>query len=162
MQTQDLPVILNTLHLMTELEEAMAAFYRTCAQVRGEASEPWLDLAQEERCHAEYVTRMASLIAECPDRFERRRNLNPAAIRTFLDYVESTTERLRRRELPATDLTRLLSMAYDMEQSILESKFGEIVRSTDTKFQALMREIMADTAAHRERLGRLLAEGRRA
>ncbi len=162
MQKADLQIILDAVHLMASLEGAMAEFYRICGQVQRSASEPWLELEQQERRHAEHLARMASLISECPDNFERLRNFNPAAIRTFITYVKSTTARLRRNELPAGDLTRLLSTAYDMEQSILESRYGEIVRSTDSEYQALVGQIVADTAAHRARLAGLLAERRTA
>ncbi len=162
MQKGDLHIILDAVRLMGSLEGAMAEFYRACGQARHEAIEPWLELEQQERRHVERLARMANLISERPDRFERLRNFNPIAIRTFIAYVESTTARLRRNELPAADLTRVLSTAYDMEQSILESKYGEIVRSTDGEYQALVREIIADTADHKAKLGDLLAERRTA
>ncbi len=162
MQKADLDNILDAVRLMGTLEGAMAEFYRVCGLARPKANELWLELEQQERRHVERLARMASLISERPDRFERLRNFNPVAIRTFIAYVESTTARLRRNELPAADLTRLLSTAYDMEQSILESKYGEIVRSTDGEYQALVQEIVADTNVHKTRLGNLLAERRTA
>lgn len=160
-QRGELSAILDVLKLIAGAEGAMAEFYRTCAQIRGEGAGPWLDLEREERQHFERVTRMATILAERPDDFERFRAFHPVAIRTFIGYVESTTERLRRNELPAADHVRLLSTAYDMEQSIIECKYSEIVRSADLEYQELLREIIGDAVVHKNRLGTLLAAARK-
>lgn len=161
MRRGDLSAILDVLTLIAMAEGAMAEFYRTCAQVRGAETDPWLDLEREERQHIDRVTRMITIIAERPEQFERLRTFNPVAIRTFIGYVESTTEQLRRNELPATDLVRLLSTACGMEQSNIECKYSEIVRSTDVDFQALLHEIVDGTVTHKNRLETLLAAARK-
>ena len=161
MRSGDLSATLEVLKLLARAEETMAEFYRTCAQVRGAETDPWLDLEREERQHLEYVTRMATIIAERPEHFERLRPFNPVAIRTFIGYVESTTERLRRNELPAADRVRLLSTAHGIEQSNIECKYSEIVRSTDVEFQALLHEIIGGTVTHKKRLETLLAAARK-
>jgi hypothetical protein len=161
MRKAELSATLDVLKFIAGAEAAMAEFYRTCAQGQGEGTDPWLDLEREERQHVERVTRMATILAEQPDDFECSRAFHLAAIHTFTGYVESTTERLRRDELPAADHVRLLSTAYDMEQSIIECKYGEIVRSTNFEYQELLREIIGDTVAHKNRLGTLLAAARK-
>ncbi len=161
MRTSDLSSTLDALTLMVKAEESMAEFYRTCAQLRREGTGPWQDLEREERQHAEHAARMATIVAERPERFEPLRAFKPVAIRTFIGYVEAATERLRRNELPAADYVRLLSTAHDIEQSHIESKYGEIVRTTDPEYQGLLREILDDSAAHKARLEKLLAAVRK-
>jgi hypothetical protein len=44
-----------------------------------------------------------------------------------------------------------------MEQSILESKYNEIVATADRDYRLLVREILADTAAHKAKIAAALA-----
>jgi hypothetical protein len=53
----------------------------------------------------------------------------------------------------------MLFISRDIEQSILESRYGEIVKSSDVEFQSLMKEIESETLAHREFLNDKIKEG---
>ncbi len=162
MRREDLSATLDAAKLMAEAEGAMAEFYQTCAQVPSKVPTPWVELEREERQHLDRVTRMAAIIAERPEQFEPLRSFKPVAIRTFISYVVSATDRLRRNELPGSDFVRLLSTARDIEQSYIESKYGEIVQSRDPEYQQLLGEILDGTRSHQARLETLLASARKA
>jgi len=118
----------------------------------------WLGLEREERHHAESMHRLADIVAERPARFEPNRVLNVAAIQTRMAYVESLVQRLRAGEIPRADQYRLLTIACDLEQSVLEGKWNEIVKIADDEFHALIRTIVSDTIAHKAKIvGRLAA-----
>jgi hypothetical protein len=52
----------------------------------------------------------------------------------------------------------MLFISRDIEQSFLENRYGEIVKTNDTEFQSLMNEILLDTLAHREFLNDKIKE----
>jgi hypothetical protein len=41
-------------------------------------------------------------------------------------------------------------VARDIEESILESKYMEIIRTNEPEFQTLMKQILLDTVTHKE------------
>lgn len=152
MNRNSLALTADTLNLLSRLERAMAAFYRVCAEAPGDSREFWLGLEQEEVRHTEHLQRMAEIVAERPDRFETNRAFSAAAIQTFMAYLESLTERVRANEIPRTDQHHLLSLARDLEQSLLESKGHEVVKTQDAEYLALIRVVIADTVAHKGRI----------
>jgi cytochrome P450 len=147
----------DTLNVITRLERAMATFYHACAETPGDARNFWLGLEQEELRHAQHLQRMTEIIADRPGQFEPNRTFNAAAIQTFMTYLESLIERVRANEIPRTDQHRLLSLARDLEQSLLESKCHELVKTQDAEYLALIRAVIADTVAHKSRIVTRLA-----
>jgi hypothetical protein len=61
--------------------------------------------------------------------------------------VQGSLQRLKDKEIIERNM---LFISRDIEQSILEKHYGEIVRSNNVEFQSLMNEILSDTLAHRE------------
>jgi hypothetical protein len=45
---------------------------------------------------------------------------------------------------------KTLFVARDIEESILESKYMEIIRTNEPEFQTLMKQILLDTVTHKE------------
>lgn len=60
--------------------------------------------------------------------------------------------RVRSLPKPKAEYPQILAVAQDMERSILESKYGEVVKGADPEFRSLVAELGTDTAAHRARL----------
>lgn len=150
--------ILETFKVLSRVERAMAGFYGLCAETGGPSREFWQGLEQEEQRHVAAVQRMAELVAERPDQFEPDRTFRAPAVQTFLTYVESVVQRLRTNEISRTDEHHLLSVARDLEQSVLEGRWNEIVKTADPDFLALARTISSETIAHKARIvGRLAA-----
>jgi hypothetical protein len=150
--------ILETLKVLSRVERAMAGFYALCAEAGGPSHEFWLGLEREEHRHVGAIRRMAELVAERPDQFEPNRAFHAPAVQTFLTYVESLVQRLRTNEISRTDQHHLLCIARDLEQSVLEGRWNEIVNTADPEFRALIRTITSETIAHKATIvGRLAA-----
>jgi len=66
-------------------------------------------------------------------------------------------ERLRTGEISRSDQHHLLSLARDVEQSVLEAKWNEIVKTTDAEFQVLIRAVVSETIAHKAKIVARLA-----
>lgn len=147
---------LGILQDIGRLELALADFYATVAALRPADAVFWKSLEDEERRHAAHVEHLGALIAENRDRFQDNRAFNATAIQSFLAYVQATTRRLQGGEIDPADESRLLALARDMEQSVIEGKYNEIVKTADKRFQAVIRQIVADTVAHKGKIaGRL-------
>jgi hypothetical protein len=150
--------ILDVLVAMAQSEIAVAKLYRLCAEPEGDARQFWLTLEHEELRHAQQVDRLAEIIAQRPDRFTPKRAMHVTAIQTFTCYVDSIAQRILINEIPHTDQRRLLTAARDVEQSIIESRYHELVTSDEPEFQTLMKAIVADTTDHKNRIVARLAK----
>lgn len=148
---------MDTLNAIAGLERAMATFYQACAETPEDGRDFWLGLEQEELRHAQHLQRMMEIIAERPEHFEPNRIFNATAIQTFMTYLGSLIERVQTNQIPRTDQHRLLSLARDLEQSLLESKCHELVKTRDAEYLALTRAVIADTVAHKDRIVTRLA-----
>ena len=142
----------HVLKLIEELELALAEFYAAVADRQAEDPAFWRSLEQEERRHASHIEQMIAMIGTHPERFHANRAFNPAAIQSFAAYVRGTTSRLKSGGVLAGDEKYFLALARDMEQSVIEARFNEIVKTADLEFQTLMRRIVADTQVHKSKI----------
>jgi hypothetical protein len=154
MQPKDLARTLEALKLMAEAEEAVGEFYRACGNVPGEERDFWLEAAAEEDTHKRSVQKMEEMISENPDRFSFHRPFNPAATRTFLSFIRQKAAALKQDKIPGE---RLLFVARDIEGSLLELAYFEIVKTTDPAYEKILREFQTRTAAHKNRMERKIA-----
>ena len=95
------------------------------------------------------------IVTERPEAFELGRPFKPGVIRILTSGVQQNLQRLRNKELTER---KMLFISRDIEQSLLENHYGEIVKTSDTEFQSLMNEILSDTLAHREFLSDKIKE----
>ena len=51
-----------------------------------------------------------------------------------------------------------MRVAWDIEQSIIESRYAEVVKTDDKRFQELAAEIIQETAVHRRLVEKKIAE----
>jgi hypothetical protein len=155
MRQQDFENVSEALRTMGELELTVAEFYQTCGERWTDHKSFWMDMEFAELKHADNIDRMGRILSERPAKFEMGRFITPTAIRAFIAGIKSNIERLKREEI---DEKKVLFLGVDLEQSFLESNYAEIVKTKDSEFQSLMREINADTVFHREYLNRKLIE----
>ena len=152
---KDLKTMLDALTVMKEFELSVAELYRTCDSLWPEDDPLWKNLEQAEIRHAESVEKMIFILSERPDSFEPNRVFKPAAIRTSISGIQGDIQRLKKREIPKT---KLLFIARDLEQSAIESKYFERVKSLDVEFQGLVEQLRIDTTTHRDALNKKIEE----
>lgn len=152
MTPADVASTLEVLKVLAKLELAVAHFYAACAQAYPEDRELWEGLQEDEQLHAAHVERMGQILADRPADFERNRTFSVAAVRTFIGYADSATQRVRSLSRPRAEYPQILALAQDMERSILESKYGEIVKGAHPEFRALVSDLVTATLAHRARI----------
>jgi len=149
MASGDLKGILNVLSFMAEAEEVLAELYHACGQVWDDGHAFWSDIEEEERKHVRNIETMKDIISRKPERFEKGRPFNVMAAQTVIKGVRSNIEKVRAGTLQRKNA---LFMARDIEQSIMENRYGEIVKTDDVEYLGLMKEIVTDTAAHKGRI----------
>jgi len=138
--------LLSVMKMMAETEQLVANFYRSCGDQWEEDREFWLSIVAEEEKHAGNLDRMARIVAARPERFELGRPFNQAAIRTVTAGIESQLKHLKEDRVTRE---RLLYMARDMEASVMEKFYGEIVRTSDVEYLTLLKEITNETFDHK-------------
>ena len=138
--------LLDVMKTMAATERLIGDFYRICAEKWEEDRSFWFHIADEEEQHARYIERMAGIITEKPERFEIGRPFSQAAAQTVMNGIK---ENMKRLEQGSISRERLLFITRDMEHSIMEKNYGEIVKTSDHEYLALIREIVEETARHR-------------
>ncbi len=159
MKEQDLNHIVEVLNLLSEAESNVADLYKTCKETFGDPSEFWTELIKDELSHERNVKKIKEIIVKKTGYFSAKRPIKREAVKTFLNYVNQQKNRVQNREL---DELRLLYIARDIEQSIIENKFFEIVSSNDIEFITLTNNLIQDTKFHKEKIEKRikLLEGR--
>ena len=149
----NLQVVLN---MMAEFELALAELYRTCSQIWPDNKYFWILIERGEVKHAQYVNKIREMVKEKPEVFELGRPFKPAAIQVSISGVRWNLQRLKNKEITEKNM---LFISRDIEQSFLESQYGEIIKTNDIEFQSIMDGILSDSLAHREFLNDKIKEG---
>lgn len=137
--------ILKILDVMAQFEVCLSELYEAFAQADPELGDFWRGLAAAEFNHFENIRRMASLIENKCHTFQGGRTFNLAVLNTAIKGVMETKGKIQKGGLTRE---KMLILARDYEQSLLESRYGEVVRSDDVEYQTLLNEILNQTKEH--------------
>jgi len=144
--------------MMAELELKISEFYRECGDFWKQEKDFWASLEKDEVTHAQLVRKMADILLARPEQFEENRPFNPVSIAVTLAGIQKNLQKLKEGQLQGL---HLLSIARDMEQSLLETKPGEILNSRDMEYQNLLQMIESQTHAHKRKLAEKIEEVKR-
>jgi hypothetical protein len=133
---------------LMENETAIGRLYQLFGQVIRQDADLWAGLAQDEYQHSEWI-RQAYEAVTPEQRQKSLLSVRAQAVDSMIEYVGSVAERCRRGEL--TRLTAL-SLARDLENSLLESKLLGTLSSGAASLAALEKTLVEATARHRKRL----------
>ncbi len=145
--TISLKDLIDVMKMMAEIERLIAELYRASAEAWVEDREFWLETVAEEEKHANNIERMIEIVAAKPERFELGRPFNQTAIKTIKTGLEGNIERVKKGEITRE---KMFNLARDIEASLIEKSYGEIVRTKDVEYQNLINEITADTSSHKK------------
>jgi rubrerythrin len=147
----DLKWILELLTAMAETELIIGKFYEACSGLSQETLAFWDGISKAEIKHSENIKKMIHVISTKPERFEKGRQFNVFAIKTFNDGIRNYINRLKDGEI---DSNRAFFIARDIEHSLLENRYGEIVKTDDIEFKGLLADIISETEEHKTTLER--------
>lgn len=148
----------NLLKLLEEISKAelsVAELYKSCAERWKEDEDFWILLEREERRHSEIITKIAEIVAEKRGKMEIGRRFAPVALQTFMKWAIDYNELVKKGEVT---LDKMLFVARDIENSIIESKYAEVVKTDDLEYRELMKEVMSDTFKHRKMIDKKIEE----
>lgn len=135
---------LEIFDLCERLEQALADLYRRYAELCPEYSRFWLHLSAEEEEHASWLRSLGVLVNNGLLSFDSAR-FKPKAVETSLAYVY---ELLAKAGKTPPDMIRFLSVAMDMEQSILEKGFYKLVKEDGHEMSEIFRELSTSSDRH--------------
>lgn len=145
MEQRDLERTLTTFGALREFELALAAMYSVCALRWPRDPACWQGLIAAEKEHAGYVKRLAGMVASRSLDFYPGRPLTGAAVERQIDYVHHRTHEFAEGGIPER---QALLAIRELELSILESNFFELVHSSDPDYAALVATILDETKDH--------------
>ncbi len=154
----DLKGILDVLSHMERSEAVLSEYYHACGEVFTDHQAFWFGIAEQENRHARNIRHMKDIIEKKPENFQKGRPFNIAATQTLIKGVENNTVKVRTGQL---QLVNAIAIARDNEQAFIEAKYNEIVRTDDVEYEALVNEIVTDTAAHKTHIDKMFAELRK-
>jgi hypothetical protein len=147
MNKVSLDSIISVLDAMIQYELSLSELYETCAGGAKEDEAFWRNLSQAEISHAENIRKMIAIMTEKCEHFEMGRPFNLAALNTAVRGVKDVIGRTSRGEVSCE---KMYFLARDFEQSVLESHYAEIVKTTDVEYQTLMKNILSQTQEHKK------------
>jgi hypothetical protein len=142
-KAQDLMQLMDE---MVALELALSALYQACSNRFAEDRNFWLAIAHQEQAHAGHLKKLAALIAAHPAEFRTGRAFNSAAIKTVRCGIERYLQDVRDGHV---DRVRALYIGKDIEGSVLEANYPEIVETDSTRFREAIDRISRETVEHR-------------
>lgn len=151
LSTGDLKGILDVLSSMEEMEGTVADFYRVCGELWTERREFWSSIEEDERKHVRHVGAMKEIISRKPQRFEKGRPFNIMAVQTVIRGIQNNIAKAKAGELK---MSGALFIARDNEQSFLESRYSEVVKTEDIEYLTLVNTIVRETLNHKAAIDR--------
>ncbi len=138
----------QVLDAIREIELLIADLYRRFARFFPKDRELWEGLSRDEEGHAAAAAELKGLLAgaEAPKTVGRA---NIAALSTYKKGLEYHVHRLERGEI---NRTKALFTARDIEKTLVERAFYDLVQSDDPGFLAGRARVTGETKSHLEKL----------
>ncbi len=149
MDKADIEKLNKTMDSMAQYETLLSDLYHKCAEAWPTDREFWLDIARQEDHHAENIRKMREIINQRLSHFEAGRPLNPIAINTAITYIKDIIKRLTAGEY---SYEKILNITLDIEKSVLEAHYSEIVKTDDVEYQTFMKSILDETHDHKSKI----------
>jgi hypothetical protein len=147
--------ILDTLVHMKEIERVVSEFYALCADTWPVDLQFWTRLSGEELDHEISIEKMHQIVSAKPDHFEKGRPFNIFAVQTMIAGVKNNIDKLKNGELRENNA---MLIARDIEQSFIEFRYSEIVKTADIEYNTLVQKIVEETIQHKQEIDRKIAE----
>jgi len=141
--------ILEVMDALKTNELLIGELYKQCSMQWPEDREFWSSTEQEEYTHAEYINDMKELLKSNPAEYTIGRSFNKDAAATVKKWIEDIINKVKKGEISKI---KMLYIARDLEQSLLESKFHELLDSSNIAYNTLANKITSETRQHLEKI----------
>jgi hypothetical protein len=137
---------LQTIGLIAAHEAAIAELYSAYAAKFPASSDLFSQLAAAERDHARHITDFATAVRTGKVHIRTDR-FAPAAFLNSLDFIR---EQVQEAPNPDVSLLKALSIAYDLENGLIERRYFEVVEGDPEELRDLLQRLEAETSEHRD------------
>jgi hypothetical protein len=143
--------------MLANHELALKQLYQTYALRFPQFKDLWLKLVADEQHHADWLNSLlaktgpANPLAPCcwP---------RPTAIESSLKYIQGEILRARRPEVTSMGA---LSIARDLESSLLEKEFFKVAQGASPEVREVLGRLVTGTKGHREAIVQALDQAKR-
>jgi hypothetical protein len=148
---------MDLVELLVKHELALGALYEGFAEALAGHKQLWRTLAADEHGHAEMVETLRGDPAV--NRWLLHgTGVKPFAVKSSIDYMDNIAARARAGGLSSL---QALSIAKDMETSLIEEQFSKMSPALSEEVASLIAELVADTERHRRTIVEALEVERR-
>ncbi len=147
MEEKRLKDLLEVLNSMKELELLMAEFYRVVGANWKDEAEFFERLQFEEIKHSKNIDTLIEIVSKNPGIFTVGRSFSKIAVNTVSSGINESIQKVKEG---IVNKEKMLFIARDLENSLIESRFFEIVRTDNLDYLNLIGNIATETKAHRE------------
>lgn len=149
MLENNLKDIIKLLQVLARLELKIAELYTTCAERWETKKDFWNTLGDEEKRHSGYVKKMAIVVEKYPQKFESGHKFPTVAVETVIKGID---EYIRRIKDGSLDFKKILNISLNIEDSLLEKKFYNVVKTENIKYNEFIGRIREETQDHRKKI----------
>lgn len=138
----------DILELLAGNEETIGRLYTKYSQRFHEMEDLWNGLADDERNHAIWIRNLKEKTKNResyvnPERFK------PAAVKTFIAHTE---KEIIEASKPGYQLINALSIAFFLEDSLIEKKYFEVISTDSADLKNLLQKLESATRKHALRI----------
>jgi hypothetical protein len=145
---------LDYIRLLFRHEVAISKIYEACEKKFPDHAAFWAQLKVEEVEHGEIITKLFHKLREGPLKLNERR-FKRQALQKSLAYLDRCRSAIH---AGAVSLTKALSLARDLEHSLLEKKYFEVFDSDSVELQQVFLFLQYATQTHLELVKEALAQ----
>ncbi len=145
----------DRLNLLQESELSLANMYETCSQKWPEDKEFFDTMKVSEVKHSAYIKQIHKLMSSNLNEFEPGKDMKPQDIKITTDGAKFYSDKVKSDRITKHDM---LKAALKLEDSIIERKYSEILKTRNAKYFSLIEVIMTDTILHKNMLEERLAK----
>ena len=138
--------VIENLRILSKGESDIAEFYQFCGDILPDDRAFWHELAKCERTHADLALNMADLIEMEPGKYRPGKGCNLALVRVLKTHINDLVVRMRAGKIEKKEL---LAMAADIENSVVELSYKDMVETKVPEYLMMARRLDDDTDGHR-------------
>ncbi|MFC2022573.1 hypothetical protein ACFLTL_00205 [Chloroflexota bacterium] len=147
---------MNVLDMLAANEVSIGQLYNEYANMFPEYSDFWDKLAKEEYNHARWLTEVSRKAVEGSLHIDERR-FTKEAVESYRKYLQGECEKARREGI---SLLQALSIALNIEESLIESKYFEVLEADPTELRRILSDLEIATKEHMRRVRNIWLENR--
>lgn len=137
--------IIQVFNTLANIELSFAELYEANSKFWVNEADFWLSLAREERDHVAYVKNMSQIIQQAPDQFIQGKPFRPISLQTAEQTAKTLIHKINSSQI---DREEIFNIALDIENSILESKYNDILKTENSLYRDSVDKLVKDTYKH--------------